>query len=290
MLSDNIKTIRKNKGYSQEELASKLHVTRQTISKWENGQSEPGANILKELADLFEISVSELIDGDAERVLENEVLVEQLSRVNEHLVITQKRSKRATIIVCCLCAMIILVIGLKIFHDKEEKGYRVRDMEHIGKLTYYLPDSNYYHADKDVGITILPDGTYQISAKYYKCYEDMSEITIWDYGEYDKEVIDDFKKEYSDQITDLNNENGENGNIIPSDAVEYYIAATDGGGLDADGDAYSTGTFYKAFVVVNGELYKITVNGGDDPLSSGQLIVSTLAVDESLDEEITDKL
>ena len=77
MLSDNIKTIRKNKGYSQEELASKLHVTRQTISKWENGQSEPGANILKELADLFEISVSELIDGDAERVLENEVLVEQ---------------------------------------------------------------------------------------------------------------------------------------------------------------------------------------------------------------------
>lgn len=58
----------------------------------------------------------------------------------------------------------------------------------------------------------------------------------------------------------------------------------------ADGDAYSTGTFYKAFVVVNGELYKITVNGGDDPLSSGQLIVSTLAVDESLDEEITDKL
>ena len=42
--------------------------------------------------------------------------------------------------------------------------------------------------------------------------------------------------------------------------------------------------------MVNGELYKITVNGGDDPLSSGQLIVSTLAVDESLDEEITDKL
>ena len=120
MLSDNIKTIRKNKGYSREELASKLHVTRQTISKWENGQSEPGANILKELADLFEISVSELIDGDAERVLENEVLVEQLSRVNEHLVITRKRSKRATIIVCCLCAMIILVIGLKIFMIKRK--------------------------------------------------------------------------------------------------------------------------------------------------------------------------
>ena len=133
MLSDNIKTIRKNKGYSQEELASKLHVTRQTISKWENGQSEPGANILKELADLFEISVSELIAGDAERVLENEV--------NEHLVITQKRSKRATIIVCCLCAMIILVIGLKIFHDKEENGYRVRNQLDTYPLNvrFYFP-------------------------------------------------------------------------------------------------------------------------------------------------------
>lgn len=45
MLQDNIKIIRKNKGYSQEELASKLHVTRQTISKWKTGQSVPDANL-----------------------------------------------------------------------------------------------------------------------------------------------------------------------------------------------------------------------------------------------------
>lgn len=40
MLCSNLKTIRKNKGYSQEELAEKIHVTRQTISKWENGVSQ----------------------------------------------------------------------------------------------------------------------------------------------------------------------------------------------------------------------------------------------------------
>lgn len=57
MLQDNIKIIRKNKGYSQEELASKLHVTRQTISKWETGQSVPDANLLKQLSVIFDVSV-----------------------------------------------------------------------------------------------------------------------------------------------------------------------------------------------------------------------------------------
>ena len=75
MLQDNIKIIRKNKGYSQEELASKLHVTRQTISKWETGQSVPDANLLKQLSVIFDVSVSELMDGNAERILENEVIV-----------------------------------------------------------------------------------------------------------------------------------------------------------------------------------------------------------------------
>ena len=46
MLSENIKTIRKSKGYSQEELAVKLNVVRQTISKWEQGLSVPDSEML----------------------------------------------------------------------------------------------------------------------------------------------------------------------------------------------------------------------------------------------------
>lgn len=64
MLNENIKTIRKNKGYSQEELAIRLHVTRQTISKWERGASVPDADLLTDMAEIFEVSVSELL-GDA---------------------------------------------------------------------------------------------------------------------------------------------------------------------------------------------------------------------------------
>ena len=61
MLNENIRTIRKNKGFTQEELAIRLHVTRQTISKWEKGLSVPDAALLSDMAEIFEVSVSELL-------------------------------------------------------------------------------------------------------------------------------------------------------------------------------------------------------------------------------------
>jgi len=57
MLKENIKTLRKAKGLSQEELAIKLNVVRQTISKWEQGLSVPDAEMLVKLAEVFEVPV-----------------------------------------------------------------------------------------------------------------------------------------------------------------------------------------------------------------------------------------
>lgn len=288
MLKDNIKIIRKNKGYSQEELASKLHVTRQTISKWENGQSEPSANTLKEMADLYGVSVSELLEGDAERIIENEIIVEQLSRVNEHLVISQKHFARLSVIACCMLVAVVLVagliIGIRTLHDKEEKGHRVSDIEHLGELTYQLPGSNYYHADKDIGVTLLPDGSYQISAKTYKCYEDMSEISVWNYGEYDQELIDEFKEENANCLKEFSDENG-----AMSDEVSFYISATDAGWDNKDEDVYYGGTFFRAYFMINDNLYLITVLGGTDPLACGQLVVSSLSIDKSLENEFVNR-
>lgn len=61
MLNENIKTIRKSKGLSQEELAIKLNVVRQTISKWEQGLSVPDADMLISLSEVFETPVSTLL-------------------------------------------------------------------------------------------------------------------------------------------------------------------------------------------------------------------------------------
>ena len=96
MFSENLKTLRKQKGFSQEELASKLHVVRQTISKWEKNLSVPDADTLIRLAEILEVSVSELLGSKIETKNGNVTndVAEQLSRINEQLAIKNRRSRR----------------------------------------------------------------------------------------------------------------------------------------------------------------------------------------------------
>lgn len=61
MLSEKIKVMRKAKGLSQQELAEKLNVVRQTVSKWEQGLSVPDADMLLTLSEVFETPVSTLL-------------------------------------------------------------------------------------------------------------------------------------------------------------------------------------------------------------------------------------
>ncbi|MDE6661656.1 MAG: helix-turn-helix domain-containing protein, partial [Anaeroplasmataceae bacterium] len=70
MFHDNIKRFRLAKGWTQEELAEKLNVTRQTISKWEQGINEPDIDTLKKLSEVFDVSIDELI-GDKKEKKEN---------------------------------------------------------------------------------------------------------------------------------------------------------------------------------------------------------------------------
>lgn len=65
MLSENIKKLRLAKGLSQTELASRLHVVRQTISKWEKGLSVPDAALLIRLAEALDTSVTALLGEPA---------------------------------------------------------------------------------------------------------------------------------------------------------------------------------------------------------------------------------
>ena len=58
MFSENLKAVRKAKGYTQEELAIKLNVVRQTVSKWEKGLSVPDADVLSRIADVLDTKVS----------------------------------------------------------------------------------------------------------------------------------------------------------------------------------------------------------------------------------------
>ena len=94
MLGDNIKTLRKNKGLTQEELAIKLNVVRQTVSKWEKGFSVPDADMLQKISDILEVDVKQLLGANIEAEQGGNELAEQLSRINEQLAIKNRRSHR----------------------------------------------------------------------------------------------------------------------------------------------------------------------------------------------------
>ncbi|MGT2820286.1 helix-turn-helix domain-containing protein [Streptococcus intermedius] len=64
MISETIALLRKKSGYSQEKLAEKVGVSRQTLSKWELGDSLPDIISSSRLAEIFDISLDELVNGD----------------------------------------------------------------------------------------------------------------------------------------------------------------------------------------------------------------------------------
>lgn len=109
MFGENLKTLRKQKGFSQEELATRLHVVRQTISKWEKNLSVPDADTLIRLAEVLEVSVSELLGAKIENENAASDVAEQLSRINEQLAIKNRRSRRIWKIVAIILAAIVLI-------------------------------------------------------------------------------------------------------------------------------------------------------------------------------------
>lgn len=111
MFSKNLKTLRKQKGFSQEELASRLHVVRQTISKWEKNLSVPDADTLIRLAEILEVSVSELLGSKIENENGNVTndVAEQLSRINEQLAMKNRRSRRIWKAIVIILATIFLL-------------------------------------------------------------------------------------------------------------------------------------------------------------------------------------
>lgn len=117
MLSENIRRFRKARPLRQEELAERVHVVRQTVSKWENGLSVPDAEQLRDLAAVLGVSVSALLDltpEDSEADLAGE-----LARRNEELAELQRREalrrrvsgKRSAILAWSLAALLCALLA-----------------------------------------------------------------------------------------------------------------------------------------------------------------------------------
>lgn len=102
--------LRKKEGLSQEELGYKLNVTRQTVSKWELGQTTPEMEKLVEMSKIFNISVDELVN-------ESEVVVNQSTIIEDQPIIEEKTSKgnKAIFVIVGALIVVAILIVVKIF-------------------------------------------------------------------------------------------------------------------------------------------------------------------------------
>ena len=112
MLNENIKKLRKAKGLSQEELAVKLNVVRQTISKWEKGLSVPDSEMLIKLAEELDTTVNNLLgETVAQEESELKVIAAKLELLNEQFAKqneAHRRTKRVVSVIFCVASVVVL--------------------------------------------------------------------------------------------------------------------------------------------------------------------------------------
>jgi transcriptional regulator with XRE-family HTH domain len=115
MFSENLKTLRKQKGMTQDILAQRLNVVRQTVSKWEKGLSVPDAEMLTKIAELLEVPVSDLLGAKIEDEKKEDEIAVQLAVLNQYLSdrsIRRHKIWRIVLIVVAAIIFFILVSGI----------------------------------------------------------------------------------------------------------------------------------------------------------------------------------
>jgi len=124
MLGERVRKLRIEKGLSQEALADRLHVVRQTVSKWEKGFSVPDADLLQRLADVFDVPLEELLGATETETTDLDLISKKLSSISEELSIRNRRLKRfikvilGTILIVFVLTLIILLLGMKSRQEK----------------------------------------------------------------------------------------------------------------------------------------------------------------------------
>ena len=115
MLNKNIKKLRINSGLSQEELALKLHVVRQTVSKWENGLSVPDSEMLIELAKQLDTSVSILVGENIQEDTADDIkaIANKLEIIN--LQLAERKREKTKIVSIVLLMLCLLILGGFVF-------------------------------------------------------------------------------------------------------------------------------------------------------------------------------
>lgn len=129
MFGENLKAMRKAKGYTQEELAIKINVVRQTVSKWEKGLSVPDADVLSQIAEVLDTNVSVLLGGTITEETDKDAVAEQLAKISEQLAIKNRRSKAIwkAIGMIVLAIMLLNILAITLFRVNTSNEFDVNN-------------------------------------------------------------------------------------------------------------------------------------------------------------------
>ncbi len=132
MLNENIKAMRRSKGLSQEELAVKLNVVRQTVSKWERGLSVPDSDMLIALSEALEAPVGTLL-GETVTASEPDdlkAIIEKLEVINLQLSRRKSARRQALLwMLIAICAAALLCLGVLVSLGSAYQGWDWSDPE-----------------------------------------------------------------------------------------------------------------------------------------------------------------
>ena len=127
-IGNKIMELRKKNGLSQEELAEKVGVARQTISKWELGETSPDLKQSKELSKIFKVSLDELVDNDIK-----DVLVEKTSNVEKLAGLILNLIKFFIVFIICVPILLIL-LRVVVKNVREKNAGRLREVTIVCNL------------------------------------------------------------------------------------------------------------------------------------------------------------
>lgn len=188
-LGKKIAELRKKNNLSQEELAEKVGVARQTISKWEIGDTTPDINQVKIISKIFNISIDELVDNDI-----NNVIVEKISNTEKLAGITIKILKVFGIMLIVFITLIFLFVIIFMV-DMPRNDY---DIVGRTKISCNLDNEKYeYEAEYNKNYLVINSGgdAYIMNHTDIESYEDVNKIVAH---------IEDYFKDHGGKCTVVN--------------------------------------------------------------------------------------
>lgn len=188
-LGKKIAELRKKNNFSQEELAEKVGVARQTISKWEIGDTTPDINQVKIISKIFNISIDELVDNDI-----NNVIVEKVSNTEKLAGITIKILKVFGIMLIVFITLILLFVIIFMV-DMPRNDY---DIVGTTKVSCNLDNEKYvYEAEYNKNYQVINSGgdAYIMNHIDIENYEDVNKIVAH---------IEDYFKDHGGKCTVVN--------------------------------------------------------------------------------------